>query len=380
MIDLPAFYASIVQNSKRSLCTDGENITNDLHVVHTVLTRCRVNTNWDTSLGVDPECDKQLGAIFSGLPEHTLRSFDAFSRINFGAESALALSTHGRSLLHLELQVDNNALPYLGLLKECNALEYTKLTISDRDVDLERTQHDVFLDVVAWLSNCRNLHTLILSGAISGGAIVTPVLLVPQIHLQTLEVDNYAVKDHTSLHMALAQQPTLERLFLDSDAIESRDGLDILAHSVCQLKQLQYLKLVGVSAMFSDVHVRALSGQLEYLEDLYVGGLQLTDASLESVVHLRNLRSLAFSEMSVFTFDGLSNFITKLGAGNRGLVLAIDSADPLDDSALSEAGQKALRDELAAKVDGRLEYTFWRGTQPYYIDIWIDVDLTDRVN
>ncbi|KIV99758.1 uncharacterized protein PV09_08564 [Verruconis gallopava] len=284
-------------------------------------------------------------------------------RIDLGAESLLALNCHGKSLSNLELQLNNDAIPYMGYLKGCTSLESLKLTDIDKTIDLEKTQNDVFLEVVSWLTKSHRLNSLVLNGFRSGAALATPVLLEESIRLEYLEVDNYAQADQNQLHQALENQPSIQRLTLDSEPVEFRDDLDLLIYSLCQLKELRALKLIGVSAMFNDNHISALCEQLELLEDFYVGGLQLTDASLDSIVHLRNLRSIAFSGITTFTMGGLLNFVSRLGPGNRGLVLAIDNADP--ELGLSEEEQMYVRSQLLGQVDGRLEYTSLRGIYPF---------------
>jgi hypothetical protein len=305
------------------------------------------------------ECDEKLGKFFSGLPDQSLRSFTTFSLSGFGAISCLALNNHGKSLKNLDLQLGSDVLPKLDLLKGCTALETLSLRDTTKTIDLESTQHDVFLGMIAWLLECRNLHTLSLNGFSSGGALCIPLLLDQNIHLQQLEVVNYAVKDQNDFHKALTHQPTLQRLILESEMIDFRDGLDILTHSLCQLPELQTLRLITLSANISETHIAAIAEKLSLLEDLYIGGIQLGDPSLESIAHLKNLRSLAFSGITIFSLEGLVDFIAALGPGNRGMVLAIDSADP--ERALSESEQTYIRQTFAEQVDGRLEYTLFRG-------------------
>jgi hypothetical protein len=309
--------------------------------------------NW-----MSPECDEELAQFFSGLQDQSLRSFTIFGRASFGPSSCLALNKHGNCLKFLELQLERDVLPKLNLLKECIALETLKMTDNAR-VDLEGTQHDVFLGIIAWFLECRKLRSLSLNAFSSGAALCTPVLLDQDIHLEQLEVVSYAAKDQNEFHKALAHQATLQRLILDSDIVDTRDGLDDLTNSLCQLKQLRTLRLIGVSAMLADHHISALSENLENLEDLYVGGLGLSDRSLEDIALLRNLRSMAFSGITTFTLEGLLDFISRLDTGNRGMVLAVDNADP--DRGLSESEQAYVRQTLAEQVDGRLEYTFLRG-------------------
>lgn len=64
--------------------------------------------------------------------------------------------------------------------------------------------------------------------------------------------------------------------------------------------------------------------------------------------------------LSNFTLDGLLEYISRLGAGNWGLALAIMMADP--ETPLSEEAQSLVREILAAKVEGRFDYTLARGS------------------
>jgi len=65
---------------------------------------------------------------------------------------------------------------------------------------------------------------------------------------------------------------------------------------------------------------------------------------------------------SNFTLDGLLDYISLLGAGNWGLAVAIMMADP--DTPLGEEAQSLVRETLAAKVEGRFDYTLARGGVP----------------
>jgi hypothetical protein len=309
---------------------------------------------------VDLKSDQTLAVFFSGLPEHTLTSFTIYSRTGFGPESCLALNSHGRSLKTLDLQLDENVLPHFGYLKGCTALEVLRLTDISTGIDLESTQHDVFLEMIAWLVECKNLHTVGLHNFTSGAALITPLLIDEGIHLQILDVSNYATKDQTDFHKALRHQPNLQSLILETEPIGDRDGLDLLAESLCQLKQLRLLRLIGgISAMFNYDHISSISENLELLEDLYVAGLGLGNGSLERIASLKNLKSLVLAGITNFTLEGLLDFIAKLGPGNRGLVLSIDNAEP--DTALSESEQAYVKQTLAEQIDGRLEYTLFRG-------------------
>lgn len=63
--------------------------------------------------------------------------------------------------------------------------------------------------------------------------------------------------------------------------------------------------------------------------------------------------------LSNFTLNGLLDYVSRLGAGNWGLALAVMMADP--ENPLTEEGQSLVRETLAAKVEGRFDYTLARG-------------------
>jgi hypothetical protein len=58
--------------------------------------------------------------------------------------------------------------------------------------------------------------------------------------------------------------------------------------------------------------------------------------------------------------DGLLDFISRLGPGNQGIRLSVDMADT--DTLLSEDELTLVRENLAEKVGGTLEYMALRGT------------------
>lgn len=304
-------------------------------------------------------CDKKLASICSALPDNTLKTFTTFSRTYFGPETCLALNKHGASLKVLELQLDNADTSLLEMLEGCTALESLKLTGPGRAINLNSSDPEAISRITPWLLSCHNLHMLTVHGFTSGAALATPVLLSDKIHLEELEIDSYEESDQDSFHRALLNQTSLQRLLLDGEEVKTRDSLDTFVHSLCQLKQLRSLKLLWVSANFSDRNINAIAEQLENLEHLYIGGLGLRDMSLESVAYLKNLQSVTFSGLTNFTMDGFLELIGRLGAGNKGLVLTVDNANP--DDGLLEEEQTFIRNALVEAVDGRFEYIFLRG-------------------
>lgn len=149
---------------------------------------------------------------------NTLKTLQTISDIKAGAETFLALNHHGKSLDDLRLCVSNDSLPHLALLQGCTALKSLRVDDIHGAIDLEATQHDVFLDMVAWLRKCADLQRLGFFNCQSGVAIITPVLLEHNIRLSSLEIDSYSLKDHSNFHQALVhQQSSLKHLSLSGE-------------------------------------------------------------------------------------------------------------------------------------------------------------------
>jgi hypothetical protein len=73
---------------------------------------------------------------------------------------------------------------------------------------------------------------------------------------------------------------------------------------------------------------------------------------------LPNLRSLSFHAVTSFTYDGIMDYISTLQPTNAGLQLSIMCADVKSDLAPHEISN--IRDELAAKVDGKFDFVLYR--------------------
>ena len=305
--------------------------------------------------------DQKFAKFLGALRPNSLKQLNAINDIHAGAESFLALNQHGKSLEDLKFCISLESAPFLGLLEGCTALRHLRIEDSPEQVNLEGTQNDVFLEVVAWLKKCENLQQLVFPKFQSGAAIATPVMLEHKIRLTHLELDNYILKDHRTFHQALVhQQSSLKHLSLSGDTDEMfRDDLDILVDSLKQLHQLRDLKLI-LPEILRDEHLIAILHNLTQLEDLYVSGLELNDVLLDSVAALANLRNVTLSGISKFTVDGLLDFVSRLGPGNSGIRVSIDMADP--DTMLPDDSINMVRECLTEKTSGTLEYMALRGT------------------
>ncbi|KAF2139349.1 uncharacterized protein K452DRAFT_275565 [Aplosporella prunicola CBS 121167] len=308
------------------------------------------------------DVDEKLSGFIGGMKPHQLRYFEVISRSNVGAETCLSLNTQGESLKTLKLALKTSALEHLSLLKSCTALETLELEhidVSTHPTDLEKTQNDVYHDMGEWLRACKSLTSLHFTGFPSAPPLVTPLLLDNDTNLCSLKVDWYAAAAHRDFHRALAHQPKLQSLSLSGmPETMGRDDVDTLIESLIQLKELRELKLTGVSDYFNDEHIISLAENLQHLEEVYFTGLSVGDAILPQVSTLKNLRRIDIAAMSSFTADGLLGFASKLGPGNKGIIVSVDAADMNTMLATEEIG--VVRDVLLENVDGRLEYQPWR--------------------
>lgn len=320
--------------------------------------------------------DHRFSTFISGLRPQSLHYFEVFSDAHIGVETCLALNDHGQSLKSIKLSLRSEALPHLALLKGCTAVETLHLEDMDGTADLHKIHNDAFLEVVDWLRNCSNLQDFSLKNFVGAADIGTPILVEHSIRLRQLCLDSYMVKDNQTFHAALIQQPLLEVLSLkgEADGVGFDDN-EILLQSLGQLKELRVLELRGVSDYFSNEHIICLAEQLKKLEDLYISGYGITDVVWDPLAELKNLRNIVINAWTAFTMDGLLEFIEKLRPSNQGIVISIYNADP--DSLLSEEEQALVREVLATKVGGRLEYTPWRGGSSPAVSLNFALTLVD---
>ena len=301
-----------------------------------------------------PEADSLFATFLQELRPETLKTLEVFSFSNIGAQSFLALNCHSTSLQELKLNnIKSEAMPSLSMLKGCTALTSLLLTEPVASTDLEHTQNDVFLEVISWLRECTQLHSITFQELLSGPAILTPILLENNINLVRLEVRGYVPSRAKTFHQALAHHHSLRSVSLWGDAEDC--DIDTLVEALCQLRHLTDLHLSNLSDFFRDEHICKLARSLPNLEELFTSGWGITDAIWSELATLRFLRRLDINAWSMFTLEGILKYISDLGPGNGGLSLAIMMADP--DSALSEEEQAFLREELASRAEGRFEYT-----------------------
>ena len=246
------------------------------------------------------------------------------------------------------------------MLKGCTNL--TTLELAENAVatqDLEKRHNDVFLEMIAWLCECKKLKSISLKKLLNAPALLTPVSLESDIRLTSLILEGYLMSEARSFHEALTNQPSLQRLWLKGESSDLGLDVDVLAGSLCKLENLTDLQLKDVSDNFLDKHICKLAQSLPKLETWWTSGYAITDVVWSDITSLRNLRKLDFNADTRFTSNGIMNFITNLGPGNQGLSLTVQMADM--DYDLSEEEQTLIRDTISSQVDGEFSFQLNRG-------------------
>ena len=280
----------------------------------------------------DSDTDHALATFFSGMPENKLTSFDSLGDIGVGPETFLALNSHGQSLTTLKLSLNDEGILSLGLLRDCIAIQTLSIG-SERGyiVDMKATQNDVYLEIIEWLKSCTQLKHLDFQNVASAADLVGPVLLSNAVQLEELAIrsndeSDYVSSNHGDFHQSLRTQTRLQKLLLRAEPDPpSRDEIEVLVDSLCTLTELTELNLIRIADHFGDNHIGLLGKCLLKLENLYIGGLGLSDRALSGLSGLGQLKWLTFSTLSRFTSTGLSDFVDSLSNGNSGLLLSIEN-------------------------------------------------------
>ncbi|KAI4723435.1 hypothetical protein E4T48_00176 [Aureobasidium sp. EXF-10727] len=272
---------------------------------------------------VGDDSDRQLARFLNRMPKNTLQYFENIGECGIGTQTCQALNTHGASLKFLALAVPDKGIEGLGMMKDCTVIETLKLTDTQPPHDLKEMQKDTLDGMVEWLKQCTKLREVNLTYFVSAPDILAPVLSEEGIDLEDLQINAkddcmYALREHQEFHAAIGLQTKLQSLLLkaDPDPLEPV-ARNQLCESLCELRDLRYLKLTRSSDYFQDDQLQLLGENLLNLEDLLV-------------------------------------------SGNRGLAISIDMASL--DAALSSEEQDLVRDTLATKVQGRFEYQLVRGS------------------
>ena len=310
------------------------------------------------------QSDQVLAKFLLDLKENTFQSFEVAGSLTADDAIFAAFNHHATSLTELKLEdLPGNAMLNLSQMSSCTALKtlHIKLhTMVDSAVNT-----DAFTPkIVSWLRRCKDLRDVSLDAGLDSGdlfpKVLTPLLLDNDVHLSRLSVSNYNSGQAVEFHRAIANQaPSLSSLYLRADG-EVCD-VHVLVQSLRHLHNLQDMRLQNISDFFQDRHVVAIAKSMRLLEELWISGWDISDAIWPHVNSLRHLRRLEINAYSLFTFEGVLDFITGLSDEQRGFYLAIMMANPTTELARNEEEQTLLRETIAAKLEGRFEFTLARG-------------------
>lgn len=306
--------------------------------------------------------DERLAAFLNELRPQSLETFNMFSHQNVGLESFHAFSCHGESLVDLKIDIlSSDILPKISLLKRCTNLVLLSLDSKKLiTIDLQTSHYEAFLETVAWLKKCKKLRNLAFIKVFSTPALMTPMLLESSIQLHSLLYEGSATRDTKNFHQALANQKSLQKLWLKEDEDKFRsyplESADVLVETLSKLVNLTDLRLEELSDIFVDQHIMRLASSLPNLETLWTRGCRLTDAIWDEVASLKSLQSLDLGASTSFTAQGILDFIKKLGPGNKGLVLCLNDKD----RSLTGEGYSLIQDTVAKKLEGMMAYTMDR--------------------
>jgi hypothetical protein len=311
------------------------------------------------------DADKQIAAFISGRRPNSLIHFENISNCHIGLDTAVALNIHGKSLAVLKLYLTGDKLKALGCLRECTSVNTLAIEYSGPADDLKKNDNDLYLEATEWLRNCNALRDISITNMVSAPDLILPILLTDSIQLHKLQINSneglmYLVKDHQDFHQSLGQKRSLQELSLRADPEGLfGDPLAEMTNSICSLSDLRYLHLTRISDYFNNQHVKAFAQHLVNLEHIYIGGYGITDGVWDAMAQLKDLKTLTFSGLTMFTAQGILSFVDQLSDGNQGLLLGVDNADA--DSPLTAEEQELVQEALTAKVNGSFAYQLLRG-------------------
>lgn len=215
-----------------------------------------------------------------------------------------------------------------------------------------------FLETVAWLKECKKLRDLTFAEFSGASGLLTSILSENSIRLTSLEYESRGFPDTENFLPALASQTSLQFLCLkEADCTgdyETTKTTNILVECLSNLVNLKELHTSKMFDNFSNLHIVQLASSLPKLEVWSTSGCELTDYIWDEVASLRSLRTLDFGAQTIFTVNGILDFIEKLGPGNRGLFLNVRNSK----KNFSREKQMLMIDR---KVGGEFDFCYDRG-------------------
>lgn len=315
-----------------------------------------------------PEADRVFASFLRALPGNSLQQMTFISRSDIHRETFAALSErHGLSVRDLRLDLCEDAVFSLCVLKGCTRLEVLVLEDGVGSVEIGKLDKTAMEDCVSWLVSCAKLKEIRFKGLRDGPRLLGKAAASGQAAWQDLRVQDYSMcaKDSISFHNSLARVPTLESLHLQADS-DDATALDhkTLVDTLCALPRLRDLSLLEIADGFDEADLAQIFSHTILLERLCTGADIMTDQTLEALTLLRHLKSFTALAISRFSFDALLAYINQLDPNTqRGMLLSIQAADP-DTDACDDGMQSLLNQAMIDRIEGRFGMCVLPRTHP----------------
>ncbi|KAL4897853.1 hypothetical protein BDV59DRAFT_168654 [Aspergillus ambiguus] len=307
------------------------------------------------------------------LRPNSLEYFEILSFSQLGPRSIRALETQLGSLSELKLtSLPIEAIAELGSLPEPPALKVLVLTDSP-PVARNEEFYSIVANVANWIRSCKTLKHLELRRFVDDPALLSQILADDKVRLCSLYLEGYTMAGSHAFHEALACQDSLETLYLRGEESEFPTDNELLVQAIVQLNNLRQLELKDISNGFTPDHVMSLTPYLPRLERLWISGDFFDDEVWTAFLCLPKLQSLSIQAYSDFTVQGILEFITQLGPGNRGFSLSILNAT--SDKNFTEEAQNLIRETLKVSLDGLFDFGLAR--EEYSEDSNFEHDMDD---
>ena len=311
-----------------------------------------------------------MSAFVRDLRPQSMSSLQIYSDCLLDEKMCVALNGHCNTLTDLRLwNVSSEMLLAFPALEDCTSMTTLQLMSDRATTDLESVK-GVLSSLIAWLSACSKLTSINFKNIVGANAWLTPVLQRDSVRLTSLIVEGPSPHDSKAFHKALGNQLALQTLRFSGGPEQTLwsggEDLNTFVESICKLKGLTDLQLRDLSDGFYSTDVQKLAKNLLNLEDFGFSCSYVDDDILPDLAGLRHLRRLDVNGLSAFSQKGLTEYIDNLGPGNTRIVLSINAAHWA--YGFTEDVQAALREKIAAQVDGKFDYSLARGK--HFLPSW----------
>lgn len=297
--------------------------------------------------------------LFNTLRPGSLEYFEVLSFSHLGPQSLIALGTQRESLIELKLTSLSletiRELPSLNTLPRLEVLSLTDSVPVARDEPF----YTILGLVAEWMRSCTKLKRLELRKFMHDAKLLAQVLHSAEIRLTSLSFAGFSLSDDSGFLEVLKHHDSLQFLYLRGEENPNPAENDRLVDAVGNLRNLRELELKDVSDYFTMEQAGELAMSLPDLERLWISGEAFNDSIWPTFRCLQRLKSLAIYALSNFTANGVIDFVSQLGPGNRGMNLSIPNA--ISDQDFPENVQVMIRKILAENLDGTFDFGLAQG-------------------